>query len=92
MLRGVLLLTWTMAASAVMPTYVIKDEARRASHMATRAAQLGPRPKYLVDDMKDSDLKTALQKCISDEKQSFLPHDFSIGEQTDFDQVDTFED
>ncbi len=38
--------------------------------------QLGPRPFYLVEDMDDSELKTALQQCA---KGSFYKTDFSIG-------------
>lgn len=38
--------------------------------------QLGPRPFYLVQDMDESELKTALQKCA---KGPFFKTDFSIG-------------
>jgi len=38
--------------------------------------QLGPRPFYLVDDMDDSELKTALQQCT---EGPFYRTDFSIG-------------
>ena len=40
------------------------------------SVQLGPRPFYLVEDMDDSALKTALQQCA---KGSFYKTDFSIG-------------
>ena len=43
-----------------------------------KPAQLGPRPKFLVDDMKNSPLKTELQTCLQNTKEYF-PHDFSIG-------------
>jgi len=43
-----------------------------------KPAQLGPRPKFLVDDMKDSSLKTELLSCLQNKKEYF-PHDFSIG-------------
>lgn len=39
-------------------------------------AQLGPRPYYLVDDMDEGPLKTALQECAAG---PFAPTDFSIG-------------
>lgn len=38
--------------------------------------QLGPRPFYLVDDMDDSELKTALQQCV---EGPFYRTSFSIG-------------
>lgn len=38
-------------------------------------AQLGPRPFYLLDQLEDGDLKTALQTC----KAPFSSHPFSIG-------------
>ncbi|GAG11913.1 unnamed protein product, partial [marine sediment metagenome] len=38
--------------------------------------QLGPRPYYLVQDMEESELKTALQECA---KGPFFKTDFSIG-------------
>jgi len=38
--------------------------------------QLGPRPFFLVEDMDDSELKTALQQCA---KGPFYKTDFSIG-------------
>merc|ERR1719453_2648418 len=41
--------------------------------------QLGPRIKYLIDDMAASDLKTTLKKCYEDTHMVFNPHDFSIG-------------
>merc|ERR1719453_479770 len=41
--------------------------------------QLGPRIKYLIDDMAASDLKTTLKKCYEDTHMVYAPHDFSIG-------------
>lgn len=38
--------------------------------------QLGPRPSFLIEDMDDSELKTALQQCAND---SHYKTDFSIG-------------
>jgi len=40
------------------------------------AVQLGPRPFFLVDDMKDGPLKSELQQCSAG---PFKPTDFSIG-------------
>jgi len=41
-----------------------------------RSIQLGPRPFFLVDDMDEGDLKTALQQC---KDGPFYKTDFSIG-------------
>ncbi|MEB8432727.1 glycerophosphodiester phosphodiesterase family protein [Cocleimonas sp. KMM 6892] len=43
----------------------------------TKKAQLGPRPFFLVDNMKDGDLKKRLANCQS--KSDFMRSDFSIG-------------
>ncbi|GAA0416489.1 glycerophosphodiester phosphodiesterase family protein [Cocleimonas flava] len=43
----------------------------------TKKAQLGPRPFFLVDNMKDGDLKKRLANCQS--KSDFIRSDFSIG-------------
>ncbi len=45
-------------------------------------ATLGPRPKYLVDDMEASSLKTQLNTCWDNHakgKDYYTPNDFSIG-------------
>jgi len=42
----------------------------------TAAIQLGPRPFFLVDDMDDGEIKSALQAC---ESGPFYKSDFSIG-------------
>ncbi len=47
-----------------------------ASSASSGSIQLGPRPFYLVDDMEDSELKTALQQCSNG---PFFKSDFSIG-------------
>ncbi len=39
--------------------------------------QLGPRPYYLVNSMKEGDLKDKLKKC-AEEKTDFKPSDWSI--------------
>ena len=41
------------------------------------AAQLGPRPFFLVDDMREGPLKQQLQQCA--QRAVFTPRDFSIG-------------
>lgn len=45
-------------------------------HSARPAAQLGPRPFYLVDVLPDGELKQRLQAC---QQQPVYRHDFSIG-------------
>jgi len=47
--------------------------------MATHSAKLGPRVRYLVEDMEASDLKTSLQTCLNDNTMNYVAHDFSIG-------------
>jgi glycerophosphoryl diester phosphodiesterase len=47
-----------------------------AGHVNDPAVQLGPRPFYLVNDMDEGELKTALQQCASG---PFYKTDFSIG-------------
>jgi len=47
-----------------------------ADHQAMRV-DLGPRPGFLVDDMRDGPLKARLQQCLR--RGSFTPRDFSIG-------------
>jgi len=41
-----------------------------------QSVQLGPRPFYLVEDMEESELKTALEQCANG---PFFKTDFSIG-------------
>ena len=79
-MRTFVVLAACVAACAAVPT---APPVRRAAHggasMETPwAAQLGPRPKYLVDDMASSDLKDELQACL-DSGMEYWPHDFSIG-------------
>jgi len=45
-------------------------------HFKQQSVQLGPRPYFLVEDMKDSGLKEALQQCS---EGPFFKSDFSIG-------------
>ncbi len=42
------------------------------------SVQMGPRPFFLVNDMKPSPLKTQLQACAAN-RSTFQPSDFSIG-------------
>ena len=49
---------------------------RRESIRTAHSVQLGPRPFFLVNDMKDSELKRTLKQCA---KGPFLKRDFSIG-------------
>jgi len=53
--------------------YRDRDDGRDAS------VQLGPRPFFLVNDMKDSPLKRQLQACTRRSASSFVRTDFSIG-------------
>jgi glycerophosphoryl diester phosphodiesterase len=46
-------------------------------HRSNQAVQLGVRPFYIVDRMKDSELKTSLQECS--DKRVFKKSEFSIG-------------
>jgi glycerophosphoryl diester phosphodiesterase len=57
-----------IALSAVGPT----------AHAAQSSVQLGPRPFYLVDQLKEGELKNKLEACVADVK-SYRHHDFSIG-------------
>ena len=57
---------------------VMADHAAVCNNLPTQKVELGPRIKYLVDDMEDSSLKTSLQTCL-DEDVVMQPHDFSIG-------------
>ena len=42
------------------------------------SVQLGPRPYFMVESMKEGDLKDKLSKCAAETK-SFKPSDWSIG-------------
>ncbi|WP_425260694.1 glycerophosphodiester phosphodiesterase family protein [Rubrivivax sp. RP6-9] len=69
-------LSWTrglLAAAALSPLLACASPAPDA----VRAAQMGPRPFFLVNDMNDSALKTQLQSCAK--KAVFTPRDWSIG-------------
>jgi glycerophosphoryl diester phosphodiesterase len=49
-----------------------------AAHPASPAVQLGPRPFFLLDDMRDGPLKRELQQCAA-RGTPFTRRDFSIG-------------
>ena len=48
-----------------------------ADALSKPRADLGPRPAFLVDEMRDGALKTQLQQCSK--RGSFSARDFSIG-------------
>lgn len=57
-------------------------QARNLKGKSTKAkkypVQLGPRPYFMVNSMKDSELKDKLSKC-AEKKMDFKPSDWSIG-------------
>lgn len=61
--------------TALLPLIVVADQYEDHSRFG-RNVQLGPRPFFLVEDMKNSPLKTELQECS---KGRFYKTDFSIG-------------
>ena len=64
--------TWLMAlAGAVLIAAAVQAGTARAE-----SVQLGPRPFFLIDQMKDGDLKTGLQACAG---KTFEKSLFSIG-------------
>lgn len=54
------------------------DDLPKHTYRWTPSVQVGPRPYFLVDDMDESQLKTALQACAAGIDQ-FKATDFSIG-------------
>jgi glycerophosphoryl diester phosphodiesterase len=70
----------TLAAAAclaALPACAQTGGARGNAALSKRAAQPGPRPFFLVEDMNPSALKTRLQACAR--SSSFRAADFSIG-------------
>ncbi|MBK1612732.1 glycerophosphodiester phosphodiesterase [Rubrivivax gelatinosus] len=63
------------AAALVLPALAAQAA---PSAVIPPAAQLGPRPFFLVDDMADSALKTALQACAA-QRSVYTRSDFAIG-------------
>lgn len=68
--------TRALAAAALAITTLGAQAAPSA--VVPPTVQLGPRPFFLVDDMADSPLKTALQACAA-ERKAYTRHDFAIG-------------
>ena len=64
----------TALLSALLPLSGILPAAAQDAALP-REAQVGPRPFYLVDKMKDGALKTQLAQCTG----PFRKTDFSIG-------------
>ncbi len=59
-----------------LPTELVENPVPETQPIEKITAQLGPRPLFLVRDMKESELKTALSQCST---QPFYRSDFSIG-------------
>jgi glycerophosphoryl diester phosphodiesterase len=75
-LMGVLLLGLALTASTFAKDSMPKGKSFGWKGDRGHSIQLGPRPYYLVEDMDESDLKNALQKCS---EGPFKRTDFSIG-------------
>ena len=58
------------AAAIALPTTVAA---------AAAYAQLGPRPQFLVNTMREGTLKNQLETCLNETDKVYLPHDFSLG-------------
>jgi len=71
--RGI---TGALLTVAVLGSFLLALPARGQGPENDPGVQLGPRPFYLVDDMDDGELKTALQQCA---EGPFYRTDFSIG-------------
>lgn len=71
--RGI---TGALLTVAVLGGFFLARPAEGQGPENDPGVQLGPRPFYLVDDMDDSELKTALQQCA---EGPFYRTDFSIG-------------
>ena len=57
--------TMTRISLLALAAVAVLGVAPQAHAADAPAAQLGPRPFFLVDDMADSDLKTALKACAN---------------------------
>ncbi len=70
--------TLVIAAALLVPaTAASADQSVTEKSFGTgHSVQIGPRPYFLVEDMDDGELKTALQQCA---KGPFKKSDFSIG-------------
>jgi len=80
MKRGIVSTLVAIATMVVQPTFADQNNEdsreRHANAHRESAAQLGPRPFFLVNDMDDGELKTKLQQCANG---PFYKTDFSIG-------------
>jgi len=76
MIKSLLTTAALAAITGLLPTLALAD--RDDGHDRNTNVQLGPRPYFLVEDMKDSPLKRELQTCAARE-QKFKPTQFSIG-------------
>jgi glycerophosphoryl diester phosphodiesterase len=65
------------AATAAALMAAPSAHARGGDDKPSLPVQLGPRPFFLVDDMRDGPLKRELQRCAK--RGAFTPRDFSIG-------------
>ncbi|CAA9892150.1 Glycerophosphoryl diester phosphodiesterase [Candidatus Methylobacter favarea] len=74
--KNVLAIAAVLAALLPLVTIAHQDDDHRHDRHGRRNVQLGPRPFFLVEDMENSELKSALQECS---KGPFYRTDFSIG-------------
>jgi glycerophosphoryl diester phosphodiesterase len=74
LLRNILLTAGLIASLA--PLTSIADQRHDYHSRSEKNIQLGPRPYFLIDDMKPSALKSALKQCS---EGPFYKTDFSIG-------------
>jgi glycerophosphoryl diester phosphodiesterase len=79
-MRRFLLLAALAGTIGIQPTLAQADQkwSNRWRHDANPTVQLGPRPFFLVDDMRDGRLKEELQSCAA-RRQRYTRSDFSIG-------------
>lgn len=66
----------TLATSLLLTACSDNDKDNNNDSQEKVAAQVGPRPLFLVRQMQDGELKTQLEQCASD---NFYRSDFSIG-------------
>ncbi len=70
--------TLALAATAALLPTLAQAHGEHDGHDRNASVQLGPRPFFLVEDMKESPLKRELQACAARE-QKYKPTQFSIG-------------
>ena len=71
-----LVVTLALSTAVTVSTPAAAKESSARIKNGSHSVQLGPRLFFLVNDMKDSELKRTLQQCA---KGPFLKRDFSIG-------------